>query len=224
MELGIEELRPQAAWRAIVDREEAEIVRRAVAGDRDALAKLLKQHRAAVRQALAGKIPARWQAVLSVDDVMQQTYVDVFLDIGRFDVERDGSFRGWLMTLAKRNLLDALRMLGSQKRGKEWRRVDAAAADESFVALYELLTDARSTPSQQAAAREVRAQLQRALELLPPTHRVVVQMCDLAGRSVQEVAASLNRTPGAVYMLRVRAHRELAELLGTPSQFFSGSA
>jgi DNA-directed RNA polymerase specialized sigma24 family protein len=49
-------------------------------------------------------------------------------------------------------------------------------------------------------------------------------MYDLEGRSVQEVSASLHRTPGAVYMLRARAHRELAELLGMPSQFFSGSA
>jgi RNA polymerase sigma factor (sigma-70 family) len=207
-----------------VEPGEAATIRRAVAGDREALAELLKQHRAAVRHALAGRIPARWQAVLTVDDVMQQTYVDVYLDIGRFDVERDGSFRAWLMTLAKRNLLDALRMLGRQKRGKEWRRVGAAAVDESFVALYERLTDPRSTPSRQAAAREVRTRLEGALELLPPTHRVVVQMCDLESRPVQEVAASLKRTPGAVHMLRVRAHRELAELLGTPSRFFSGSA
>jgi RNA polymerase sigma-70 factor (ECF subfamily) len=203
--------------------EEGDLVRQAVSGDREALAELLKQHRAAVRQALTGKIPARWQPVLTVDDVMQQTYVDVFLDIGRFDIERDGSFRGWLTTLAKRNLLDALRMLGRQKRGKEWRQVTAASADESFVALYELLTDTGGTPSRQVAASEARARLERALELLPPTYRTVVQACDLEGRPVQEVAAGLNRTPGAVHMLRARAHRELAELLGTPSQFFSGS-
>lgn len=205
-----------------MDPEEAQVIRRAVAGDRDALAQLLKQHREAIAPMLAGRIPPRWQAVLTVEDVLQQTYVDVFLDIGRFDLERDGSFRGWLMTLAKRNLLDALRMLGTEKRGKNWRRVEAGSADESFVALYERLTDTGGTPSRQVAAREVRARLEHALELLPPTYRSVVEMCDLEGRPVQDVAASLKRTPGAVYMLRARAHRELAELLGTPSQFFSG--
>jgi RNA polymerase sigma-70 factor (ECF subfamily) len=207
-----------------VDPREAETIRRAVAGDHEALAELLKQHRAAVRHTLLGKIPPRWQAVLTVDDIMQQTYVDAFLDIGRFDVDRDSTFRGWLMTLAKHNLLDALRMLGRQKRGKEWRRVDSPSPDESLVALYELLTDTGTTPSRRVARSEVRDRLRRALELLPPMYRTVVQLYDLEGRSAQEVAASLERTPGAVYMLRARAHRELAELLGTPSRFFSGLA
>jgi RNA polymerase sigma-70 factor (ECF subfamily) len=207
-----------------VDTEDNDLVRQAAGGDRDALVRLLKRHGAPVRQSLAGRIPSCWQAVLTADDVMQQTYVDAFLDIGRFDTGRDGSFCGWLMTLARRNLLDALRMLGTEKRGKSWQRVAALPTDESFVALHELLTDTGSTPSRQVAADEVRARLERALELLPPTHRTVVQMYDLEGRSVQEVSASLNRTPGAVYMLRARAHHELAELLGTPSQFFSGSA
>jgi DNA-directed RNA polymerase specialized sigma24 family protein len=49
-------------------------------------------------------------------------------------------------------------------------------------------------------------------------------MWDLEGHSVEEVAASLGRSPGAVYMLRARAHRQLAEIMGAPSRFLSGSA
>lgn len=204
--------------------EQNDLTRRAAGGDSDALAELLKKNSPAVRQGLAGQIPARWRPVLTVDDVMQQTYVDAFLDIGKFDVERDGTFRAWLTTLAKRNLMDALRMLGTQKRGKSWHRVGQTARDESFAALYELLTDTRSTPSQHAAAAEARTRLERAIQLLPPAYRTVIQMWDLEGRSVEEVATQLNRSPGAIYMLRARAHRRLAEIMGTPSQFFSGSA
>ena len=44
---------------------------------------------------------------------------------------------------------------------------------------------------------------------------------DIEGRSVQEVGAHLNRSPGAVYMLRARAHEQLAGLLGHASAFLT---
>ena len=55
---------------------------------------------------------------------------------------------------------------------------------------------------------------------LPRDHRAVVELWDLEGRSVEEVAAKLNRSRGATYMLRARAYRQLAEILGASSQFF----
>jgi len=44
---------------------------------------------------------------------------------------------------------------------------------------------------------------------------------DVEGRSIQEVGAHLNRSPGAVYMLRARAHEQLAGLLGRASAFLT---
>ncbi len=48
-------------------------------------------------------------------------------------------------------------------------------------------------------------------------------MYDLEGRSVEDVAGALGRTPGAAYMLRARAHRWLREILGRSSDFFGNS-
>ena len=36
-----------------------------------------------------------------------------------------------------------------------------------------------------------------------------------------EVAAALGRSEGAVYLLRVRAHRRLAELMGAPANYIT---
>lgn len=203
---------------------EAKLLDLAVGGDSDALAKLLEQCGPQVRRRLAGEIPPRWQAVLSLDDVLQETYIDAFLDVSRFHPRGSGSFLAWLTTLAKRNLIDALRMLEAEKRGRKLRRVEARTTAQSLLALHEQLGRQRSTPSRHAARNEARACLREAIERLPPKYRHVVEMYDLEGLPVVDVAKALKRSPGAVFMLRSRAHRCLLESLGTASLYLSDTA
>ena len=80
-----------------------ELLQQAVEGNREALSALLERHGPTVRAGLTTAIPQRWQAVLTVDDVMQQTYADAFLDIRRFVPHGTGSFVAWLTTIAKRS-------------------------------------------------------------------------------------------------------------------------
>lgn len=196
---------------------------RAVEGDRDAVARLLEQHGPQVRRVLAGRIPIRWQGVLSIDDVMQETYIDAFLDIRRFDPRDDASFTAWLTTLARRNLLDALRMLDAEKRGRNYRQVHASP-EESLAMLYERIGGASSTPSHAASRAEAYQSLQYAVAQLPEAYRTVIEMYDLQGQSIDAVAARLHRSPGAVFMLRARAHRHVGQLMGAASQYLSGTA
>jgi RNA polymerase sigma-70 factor (ECF subfamily) len=195
---------------------------RAVSGDRAALASLLEEHGPEVRRRIVPQIPQRWQAVLTVDDVMQETYIDAFLDIGRFEPRGEGSFTAWLTTLAKRNLLDALRMLEAEKRGKHHRPVTAPSAETSLVAIVEQLVGTTSTPSQHAARNEAGMCLRNAIAKLPLNYRRVVELYDLQGRPVDDVAAALERSAGAVFMLRARALRQIGALMGTASLFLSG--
>lgn len=203
------------------DEADGGMVDRAIAGDRDALVTLLERHGPTVRRGLAGSIPRRWQSVLSLDDVIQQAYTDAFLGIGRFVPRGDGAFAAWLATLAKRDLLDALRTLEAQKRGGDRRRIQAPTNQDSFVELYELLGGTTTTPSRHAARNEARVTLERAIQCLPPVHRRVVQMYDIDGCPVEEVAAEFGRSAGAIYMLRARAHDRLCEFMGTASKYFS---
>ncbi|MGD8450822.1 MAG: sigma-70 family RNA polymerase sigma factor [Phycisphaerae bacterium] len=202
---------------------EDQLLDQAVAGDADALAQLLEQHGPDLARRLAGSIPPRWQSVLSIDDVVQETYIDAFLDIKHFEPRGAGSFHAWLTTLAQRNLLDALRMLDAEKRGKNRRRVEARPDDESFLVLYERLAGTHSSPSRCAARDEARVQLERAIEQLPEQYRTVIRMIDLQGAHSADVARVLNRSPGAVVMLRSRAHRCLRQTMGTASLYLSGA-
>ena len=200
---------------------DAELIRQAVRGDRESLEKLLARHGPTVRERFRHEIPRRWQVVLSEDDVMQEAYTDAFLDIADFVPQGDGSFERWLATIARHNLLNAVEMLEAEKRGGNRRPIDLPTPDESFFNLYEVLAGTTTTPSRHAARTETRVALQRALERLPEDYRCVVQMYDLEGRAIEEVSAALKRRPGAVYMLRGRAHRALRRLLGTPSRTLS---
>jgi RNA polymerase sigma-70 factor (ECF subfamily) len=200
-----------------------ELLARAVEGDADALGKLLEIHGPPIRRSIAGRIPRRWQALLSEDDVMQQTYADAFRSMAQFESFGDDSFTAWLTRLAQCNLHDAVKMLEREKRGGARRRIEAVGDDGSYAALYELVSATSSTPSRRAARAEARQTLEHAIAQLPEVYRQVVQMYDLAGQDVQAVAAALDRSPGAVYMLRARAHRRLGELLSSATDFLSGS-
>lgn len=201
-----------------------DLIGQARSGDRRALGNLLEQHGPSIRRKLRGAIPTRWQALLSIDDVLQQTYIDAFLDIGDFAGSRPEAFEGWLSTMARRNLHDAIRMLTAEKRGGDRTRITRPLSDESFVHLFELASGTQSTPSRTAGKGEIRTFIEDALQRLPPDYRQAVVLFELEGLRAERVAAMLNRSAGAVYMLRARALDRLASILGPPSKYLSGSA
>ena len=203
---------------------DGELIRQATNGDRVALTTLLENHAGSLRERFRHEIPKRWQSVLSLDDLLQETFTDAFLDIMDFSPRGQGSFEQWLGTIAKHNLLNALEMLEADKRGGDRQRVETDRVEGSYVALYELLGATSTTPSRVAARVESRDALNKAIERLPEDYRRVVAMYDLEGCSVQDVATLLGRSTGSVFMLRARAHKALRKLLGRASGFLSDSA
>lgn len=194
------------------------LMTQAVAGDEDALAQLLHQHGPAIRAQLAREIGPKWQSVLDPDDVMQVTYLEAFLRIDRFKPRGENSFQGWLAQIARNNLRDAVEQLTRQKRTPPGERI-VAAGDDSAVALMDRLGCTTSTPSHHAGRREVAQAVKSAVAMLPDDYAVVVRLYDLEGRPAAEVASTLGRSEGAVYMLRARAHDRLREAFGSASRF-----
>lgn len=190
-------------------------------GSQEALGRLLEEHVPALWARLAARIPPRWQALLSPDDVLQQTCAEVFLQIDRFKSLREGSFAAWIRAIAEHHLATALEMLDAQKRGGDWRQVGQRSREDSLAELYELVAVTASTPSRHAAREERHRALEQAIQQLPQDYQQVVRMFDLEGRPAIDVAQALGRSPGAVYMIRARAHRWLGELLGNASRLLT---
>ncbi len=200
--------------------DEISLVNRAIAGDESALTTLLDRCGPIVRGRIGADFPRRWQSVLSVDDVLQQAYTDAFLAVRRFSPQGEGAFLAWLTRLAKNAMLDAIDGLEALKRGGDRRRV-GVTRQESLVDLLDVVNAVSRTPSRAVAGDESFRALEAAIEKLPSVHRQVITLYDLQGRSIEEVAAAVGRSQGAVFMLRSRAHHSLAESLGSPSLYRS---
>ncbi len=196
-------------------------VARAIAGDRDALVELLDRHGPAVERSL--RIGARWQGRVDAADVMQVTYLEAFLRIATFDPQRADSFPAWLRRIADHNLLDAIRELEAEQDRSAPRRVAAFGTNESYVALLDVLSASGGTPSQSIRRDEAGSLLAEAIERLPADYATAVRLYDLEGRPIDEVAVAMRRSPGAVHMLRLRAHERLRELLGPESGILDSS-
>ncbi|MBL9148980.1 MAG: sigma-70 family RNA polymerase sigma factor [Phycisphaerae bacterium] len=192
----------------------SERVRRAVRGDADALSDLLAEHGPQVERGLV--IAKQWRRALEPADIMQVTYLEAFLEIARFDPSRAAAFPAWLGRLAENNLRDAIRGLSRQKRAPERRlETHAANAEASRDRLLETLAATSSTPSRSLRRAEAHRLLDRAIEDLPLDYQTVIRAYDLEGRSIEDVARDLGRSPGAVHMLRARAFQRLGALLGS---------
>jgi RNA polymerase sigma-70 factor (subfamily 1) len=201
---------------------EKELLAKATEHDPEAVGALLERYGPQVREGIS--IARKWRSVLSVDDVMQVTYLEAFLRIGSFVPSDDGSFLAWLRRIAANNLRDAVKELGRAKRPPPERRIRARTGEDSFDALIVCVGGTTTTPSRGAARHEAQRLLEKAIGGLPKDYQQVVREHDLAGRSAVEVASSMERSKGAIYMLRARAHDELREALGSPSRFFSHGA
>jgi RNA polymerase sigma-70 factor, ECF subfamily len=200
------------------------LINRAIGGDEAALTALLRSKGPQIRAALAGRIAPCFQSVLSEDDVMQVTYLEAFLGIGRAKPTSPESFCAWLAKIAENNLLNAIRALEAQKRFDPRKQIQPRPGGDSLGMLLDLLAGPGSTPSKGAARREASGLLETAIEQLGEAHRQVVRMYDLEGRSAAEVAAVMHRSEGAMFMLRARAHERLREILGASSDFFGKSS
>ncbi len=200
-----------------------DLLHQAVNGSDQALCELFERHGPSIRRRFTRKIPQRWQSVLSLDDLMQETYTDAFLHITDFEPRGESAFESWLATIARHNLINALQMLEADKRGGQRWRAQLVDSD-SFDTFYLQLGGTENTPSREAAKLEACSAIKDAMAQLQEDHRIVVQLYDLEGRSVADVSRLIRRSDGAMFMLRARAHRALRQLLGTASDFLSDCA
>lgn len=196
---------------------------RAIKGDDDALGRLVSTCHPELRRVIEKKIARRYRAAVGPDDVLQITYLEAFLRIEQFSPNGPDAFGRWLAQIAKNNLRDAIRGLDCDKRPPRHRQLVFAPGSDSYTTLLGSLAASGTTPTRHASREEAKAMIEAALERMPPDYHKAIRLYDLEGQSIDDVAAALERKPGAVHMLRARAHDRLRELLGNPAKFFNRS-
>jgi len=198
---------------------EHDLIARAVAGDGVALGELLVVHYEPLCRHISARLPTHLARVLAVDDIMQQTFAAAFTSIGHLEGHSAGSFAVWLRTIAENQLRDAVDALTAQKRGGGRRPVTARAS--ALVHLASLLSDRADTPQRKVARREAVAAVNLGLDELPSAQRQAVHLHHFDGKTLEQTAAVMNRSPDAVRGLLQRAKDALRGALGRSSRWFS---
>ena len=199
------------------------LIEKSRAGDRVAFQQLLVTHSVELRDHIARRLPARLQNTVAVEDVVQEALTSAYL---KLDQLRDGSieaFRAWLTTTAEMAMLGFLRSEKALKRGGGFRRrtTTTDSVTGSLVDLLEKLPGESITASQAVGRREGVAALQVAIAALPDDQRQAIQLHLLQGRTLEETAQALGRTPSAIRSLVHRGKQNLAEAMGRASQWLS---
>jgi RNA polymerase sigma-70 factor (ECF subfamily) len=174
-----------AALAAIGDSAAAEADRDALArmvrGDPDALAEVYDRH-ARLLYSLALRIVRR---PTDAEDVIQEVFSQVWRQAGRYDTLR-GTVAGWLVMLTRSRALDRLR----RERGEP-------PAGDIELASRDVM-DPGAMVDLQLVDAEQAARVRRALEALPDTQRVPLELAYYDGLSQTAIAAQLGTPLGTI--------------------------
>ena len=159
----------------------AALVARVAKGDQTALATLYDETSALV-YGLALRILRDQYAA---EDVTIDVYAQVYRQVSSYDANR-GTPSAWLVTLTRSRALDRLRQ-EAQRRERE----------EPLEAMTRL-PSLTAGPEESSATTELRRLVQRALALLTPEQRQVIELAYYSGLSHNEIAATLGQPLGTV--------------------------
>ncbi len=196
-----------------------EWVQEAVAGDREAMQRLLLQQHEGLCRYVAGLMEPRLRARLEPEDVLQDAYAEACRHVNGCCFDGPNGFYEWLRTIVRNKLTDHQRALWTEKRDP--RREVREDRRASYADLFDRIQASGRTPSRVAAGREGAAAILTCLAQLKAEYRQVIQLRFLEGRPVSEVMAIMGKSEGSVHMLCHRALKEMRTLMLSASKFLS---
>jgi len=166
-----------------------------------------------------GQIWDNLRPVIAVEDVLQEIWTAAFQRAADLREDMPNAFDRWIITIAKRKVIDALRHATAKRRGDP--NVPLSPLETSFLTLADHIAGKQPTPSRVISAHESIAALRIALTELSDDHRQVITLHHLEGRSHEEIGKIMNRTTDAINGLMYRALKELRNEMGRASRYFS---
>ncbi|MBK9053512.1 MAG: sigma-70 family RNA polymerase sigma factor [Chloroflexi bacterium] len=173
---------------------EAEVVKKAQKSDPVAVGKLFDDHHEAIFRFFWARVRDHHQA----EDLTGELFTRMVAELPRYQ-HRDLPFRAWLYRIAHNLVIDSYRT----HKGRVSLPLEEASQETSQ-------TDHPDDMLEQTMETE---RIQQALDVIDPGQREVVELRFLAGLSLKEAAAALNKTVSAVKALQHRGLQSLRLLL-----------
>ena len=211
----------------VMDEKESEsrslLITQASNGDHVALEKLLLLECSILADYVESRLPRTVQSKISVEDILQETFIGVFRGISSFQPNSENAFGNWIRTIADHRLKDAIRRLNRKKRGGDFQQlaVHARREDSSISDIAAAVCGDSTTPSQFAANKEAIEAVQVSLAGLPEKYRQILQLHYLDRMSIPAIAERIGRTEGVVRGLLDRARKKMRAAMGRSSLYLS---
>ena len=189
---------------AHLDNEET-LVLDAQAGSREAFATLLNQYARRLFR-LALNITGNQD---DAADALQEAFLKAYGSLRAF--RRDSRFYTWLFQIV---LNESRGVLRKRRRTDRWVSLDEPGETDDFSNLMPReIEDWGDNPEQKYSKTELHEILERNMERLEPTLRLVFLLRDVEELSIAETAAMLDLSVPAVKSRLLRARLKLRELL-----------
>lgn len=176
--------------------EDARLIERVCSGDMRAFATLVERHER-LAGAVAYAVTGEWH---SSRDVVQESFLKVHTSLS--SLKEPEKFKSWLRNVVRTTALDWRRR---NKKGVQ--SLDALESPEG----ENLMLEAPNTgpPEQVTDTDELRRRVREEIEKLPESHREVVALKYLDGRSYDEIAALTGLSQATIESRLFRARQKL---------------
>lgn len=155
---------------------DASLVKEYVAGNEDALTKLIKRHESKIYGFIYSKIPDRD----ITNDIFQDTFIKVIKTLKSNSYNEEGKFLPWVMRISHNLVVDHYR---KNKKMPMFRET------EEFL-IFSIMSDDSLTIENKIIAEQVEMDLQKLIEELPADQKEVLVMRMYQDMSFKEISES----------------------------------
>jgi len=178
----------------MIDTNEAGLIARIVAGEKELFHELIRPYERMVYLTLFAIVKNETEA----EDGAQETVISAYRHLASF--RGDAKFSTWLTTIAINEGRKRLR----KAKGAAENSIEEEKESHEGDYTPAPLTDWREIPLEALERKELREALRVAVAELPDIYRQVFVLRDLEEQNIEETAQALGINPGAV---KVRLHR-----------------
>ena len=155
---------------------DASLVKEYVAGNEDALAKLIKRHESKIYGFIYSKIPDRD----ITNDIFQDTFIKVIKTLKSNSYNEEGKFLPWVMRISHNLVVDHYRKTKKMPMFRE---------TEEF-SIFSIMSDDSLTIENKIISQQVEMDLKKLIEELPADQKEVLVMRMYQDMSFKEISES----------------------------------
>ncbi len=189
--------------------DESLLISKAVQGDLASVEMLLYRHHNGLSAYLQSHFPKALKDWLEPEDILQDIWLKAISGVSGFRPEGPDPVFRWLVTIARRQILDHLKYIRTSKRKNTRYLLHRSCDDASMARLLAEMAVYLRTPSKSAVSHELMAALDSAIQRLPRDQAEALRLRHLSGLDVPEVARQMNRTRASAANLCKRALKSL---------------